>query len=188
RRAAADPAGLPPPRRAHVAPHAGVLAGLLPDREPTIRRIAEVARSAAGGPEGVVHGDLYEGQVLVDQRGALSLIDLDGAGTGPVLDDCATVVAHLWALAQWRPAAATRITRWADAYVAAATGIVDPHALRHRAAGVLLGLAAGGFAVGETTWHDTAVERLAAAARLAGIADEEVLMATSPRSHARPAR
>jgi tRNA A-37 threonylcarbamoyl transferase component Bud32 len=169
RMARAEVQHLPGPARTpDITHHAEVLTGLLPGDEGLIRRVAAVAEGAAGPDDAVVHGDLYEAQLIVGHRGELALLDLDGVGEGALVDDCATMLAHLHVLAQWRPAAASAIRAWARGYARACGAHVDPVRLRHRTAGVLLALAAGGFTVQEPCWEGTARQRLDLAVELVG--------------------
>ena len=65
--------------------------------------------AAGWSADAVVHGDLYDDQVFVDDRFRLALVDLDDVGLGDPLLDAANACAHLLALAAARPAQAKRL-------------------------------------------------------------------------------
>jgi hypothetical protein len=170
RRLAVVPTGLEraPARPFGVGRGAAALGALLPERAAAIAAVAAAARAAVdrGDRLVTVHGDLHGGQVLVDDDGGLGLVDLDGTGPGRVVDDAATVLAHALLVGRRRSAARARSGRWADGYVAAVAALVDPARVRRRAAGVLLGLAAGSVGA-DDAWRATAHARLDLAAHLA---------------------
>ena len=62
-----------------------------------------MVRSVGRSDDWVVHGDLYENQVLFDGA-TLGLIDLDDLGPGDPLLDAANFCAHLLLLGTSRPA------------------------------------------------------------------------------------
>jgi Ser/Thr protein kinase RdoA (MazF antagonist) len=55
---------------------------------------AELAPTSLSSSTSVIHGDLHDGNVLVD-GGRLGLIDFDGAGIGDPMRDVVAVAAHL---------------------------------------------------------------------------------------------
>ena len=160
-----------PPRPFGVRRGADGLRALLPEHTDVIEAVAAAAEAAADPADPVVtiHGDLHEAQILVDDRGALGLVDLDGTGPGALLDDAATMLAHLWLVGRWHPSTRTRSDAVASAYHRAIGVLVDPDRVSRRAAGVLLGLAAGSFTAADAGWREEAIARLDAAARLAGV-------------------
>ncbi|UJP40148.1 phosphotransferase family protein [Cellulomonas palmilytica] len=130
--------------RAHAVA-AGVRAGL---------------RSTDAGPVVPTHGDLHEGQLLVDGSGRVTgLLDVDTVGPGHLVDDVACLLAHVHAVHPSTPTLGDALRRWADE----ARAFVDLEALRVRVAGVLLSLAAGAVPVGADEPH-TDSERLLTAA------------------------
>lgn len=130
--------------RAHAVA-AGVRAGL---------------RSTDAGPVVPTHGDLHEGQLLVDEAGRVTgLLDVDTVGPGHLVDDVACLLAHVHAVHPSTPALGEVLRRWTDE----AQAFVDLEALRVRVAGVLLSLAAGAVPVGADEPH-TDSERLLTAA------------------------
>ncbi len=109
-----------------------------------------VARS---GP--VVHGDLHEGQLLVDGSGAITgLIDIDDLGPGDPVDDPATLLGHL----EYRSITATdpRLSARVHDHVVDLRdhfgAIHGTGPLELVTAAVLVGLATGPFRVQATGW------------------------------------
>ncbi|ADB30497.1 aminoglycoside phosphotransferase [Kribbella flavida DSM 17836] len=116
------------------------------------------------GPIVPVHGDLYEAQLLVDHRGAITgLLDVDTAGPGDRLDDLACLLGHLSVLAQVLPANADAITGLADRCLSTFDRQADPRQLRLRVASVVLSLATGPHRVQEAGWQQTTRRRVALA-------------------------
>ncbi len=159
-----------PSRPFGVSRGATALTALLPSRSALIAQVAAAAEAAVDPSDPVVtiHGDLHEAQILCAADGTLGLVDLDGTGPGPLLDDAATMLAHVLLVQRWHPSSAARTSAWADAYTDAVDRLVPADRVRRRAAGVLLGLAAGAVGTGRAGWRDQAEGRLALAARLAG--------------------
>lgn len=88
-------AGYRPEVHARVAPVLAIVAGDL--------------RATTAGPLGLVHGDLHDGQVLVDEAGGLAVLDWDTLAVGEDALDAGNVWAHAdlrQILGQWSPAAA----------------------------------------------------------------------------------
>jgi hypothetical protein len=61
---------------------------------------------------GLVHGDLNDANVLVEDGAVTGVVDLDRSGAGVPDDDRATLLAHLDALAIYRPADAAIVGRY----------------------------------------------------------------------------
>jgi aminoglycoside phosphotransferase len=148
--------GLPPrrPRRttaAKIASHSRLLRHLLPDEAPALAHLAELYGEEAPQPLTTVHGDLHDGQVLARDGRVTGLLDLDDVGPGELVDDLALLIARVRA-------------RSRDAYarelLSAFGTAVDPHELRRRAAGALLGRATAPFRVQAPDWRATARERI----------------------------
>lgn len=117
-------------------------------------------RTTDAGPLVATHGDLHEGQLLVDDAGRpTGLLDVDTAGPGRLVDDVACLLAHLRAVQPATPATEATVARW----TVEAAALVDPAALRVRVAGVLLSLAAGALPAEPGGPHDAAERMLAAA-------------------------
>jgi Ser/Thr protein kinase RdoA (MazF antagonist) len=157
------------PRRSwrEKAPHyASVLAAALPSVAEQAREVAEAVMCEAGPePATVVHGDLYEGQLLVSGGRICGLLDVDTAGPGERLDDLACLLGHLSVLARMNRDRAGTILRAGAAYLAAFERVVDPADLRYRTAAVVLSLATGPHRVQEQDWPANTRDRLDLAAQ-----------------------
>lgn len=165
-----------PPRPFGVQRGADSLCALLPEHTGLIRAIARGAEAAVASDDPVVtiHGDLHEAQIIVGADGTLGLVDLDGTGPGALLDDAATTLAHLVVLGRWHPPTMSRTDAYAADYTRAVAAVVDPSRVRHRAAGVMIGLAAGAFTAADRRWREECLGRLALAAELADIDPEDL--------------
>ena len=150
---------------------ARVVARLLPDHGCAAGRVAEaiVARAEESDPpdEMIVHGDLYENQVLVDGE-RFGLIDLDDVGPGDPLLDAANFSAHLLLLGTSGTPAGGLILRYRDELRAAFCRRLDagPAALAWREAYCLLRLASGPFRVLHPEWPRRMAARLALASEV----------------------
>ena len=147
------------------------MARLLPDHGCAAGRVAEavIARAEESDPaeESIVHGDLYENQVLVDGE-RLGLIDLDDVGPGDPLLDGANFSAHLLLLGTSGTPAGGLILRYRDELRAAFCRRFDADgaALAWREAYCLLRLVPGPFRVLHPEWPRRMAERLALAAEV----------------------
>jgi hypothetical protein len=144
--------GADPTRFADPTRHVGGLGELVPDRRAELERVAAVARDVAG-PGVPVHGDLHDGQLLVEDGGIVGLLDVDGAGTGRLAQDAGSLVAHLEALGEVWPAADARVRAYADEVAHAYGRSLDPSDLARGAAGAWLGLATGPYRVQDPGWE-----------------------------------
>lgn len=190
-------AGLLPPAGSSAA-RSQVQAGLR--HLDLVRRLApEASRAVEGFDPGelagvsrvdaFIHGDLHEGQVLVEGGSLIGLLDLDTAGFGDPRDDWATLLAHLSVLAS--EAGSEERARFAD-YGAEVREILwrvsgDEQSRREamaRVAAVVLGLAAGPFAALTPGWGDLVDRRvrLAAGWLRAAAGDESGLIQVSQPS------
>lgn len=153
---------------------ARLVARLLPGEGCAAGRVAEAVVACAeesGQPEArIVHGDLYESQVLVDGD-KLGLIDLDDLGPGDGLLDAANFCAHLLVLGASGPPAAAVVLRYREELRAAfLRGLdADPFALAWREAYCLLRLAAGPFRVLHEDWPRRMSARVALAAEVLSV-------------------
>jgi Ser/Thr protein kinase RdoA (MazF antagonist) len=113
-------------------------------------------------PDRLVHGDLYEDQVFVDDDFSLGLIDVDDLGPGDPVLDAANFCAHLLALGVSVPSAWDRLVAYRtlvrDAFLARLD--VTPAALAWREALALLLLASGPFRVLDPNWPEAIGRRL----------------------------
>lgn len=144
-------AGPSPPR---IADHVATLVRALPDAADDVRRLAARAADLGRRPDRTVHGDFYEAQVLTANGHVTGLLDIDGVRRGNAIDDAATLVGHLVALAHVHRRAAPRIHAYRAEVQAAAGDRVGPELLHDTVTGVLLGLATTSFRRQETDWPD----------------------------------
>lgn len=142
--------------------YAEVVAGVLPEQATRVRALgAEVAGYRDDGAAVPVHGDFYENQLHVTADGRIcGLLDIDTAGAGDRLDDLACLLGHLSVLAQIEQDRARDITVLGSRYLAAFDRVVDPVALRYRAAAVVLSLATGPHRVQERGWPRATRDRV----------------------------
>jgi hypothetical protein len=176
-----------------LAPHyAAVVGAALPAEAARAADLADALRTeATTGWTVPTHGDLYENQILVDDRGRIcGLLDVDTAGPGDQLDDLACLLGHLSVLAQIDRTRAPLITRAAARYQAAFEATVPPDQLRYRAAAVVVSLATGSHRVQEPAWPAATRRRLELAERwLAAARDVHVdheMSELSPPAHRPP--
>ncbi|WP_435738740.1 phosphotransferase [Cellulosimicrobium sp. PMB13] len=125
-------------------------------------RVAAAVRAAGDrglGPVVATHGDFHAANILLDgeaaptdvrEQGAAAvggrvgvLLDVDTLGPGHRVDDLACVVAHLAVLPSLSAADYAGVDGLVDRCLAVFDAVVDPAALRLRAAGVVLSLASG---------------------------------------------
>lgn len=145
--------------------YAGMVGAAVPELMPWATELADaVVADSTYGPPVPVHGDFYEGQLLVDAQGNLTgVLDLDGAGPGDRLDDLACLVGHLSVLAQVLPGRAAEIEALGARCLSTFDRAVDPRQLRLRIASVVLSLATGPHRVQEAGWRQSTRDRLALA-------------------------
>jgi hypothetical protein len=116
----------------------------------------------------VVHGDLYEGQILVGDRFRLGLLDLDDLGYGDPVMDAATATSHLMSLADSHPGSAPLIMAYRRLLrrVLIEKLQTSDRALAGREALVMLSLASGPFRVLDPRWPARVRRRVKLAASL----------------------
>ena len=165
------PTAIGRPRPAPIdraAGHGALLVSILPRVSRRVHELlATLDRVRPDGPEVLVHGDLYDAQVLVDRDGVSGLLDLDDAGRGRRVDDLATFLGHLEALAESVPARGTAIDGYAGRVRPAFDAAVGPAALAASTAAVLVGLATGPFRVQQRGWASRVERRVGLAERSA---------------------
>lgn len=127
----------------------------------------------------VIHGDMYEGQLMVNEDFSLSVLDLDDMGIGDPAQDAASFCGHLVALADSYPAAAKRVMAYRGLLRATFMERFDlpPIAFAAREAAIMLQLAPGPFRVLEKRWPERVERRV----RLA----EAILDEARPTRHKR---
>ena len=104
-----------------------------------------------GDADVVVHGDLYDDQLLLRDGHVSGVVDVDGAGLGHPGDDAGNLLAHLLLLRRLSPAGAG-VHTWTPAVVEALRARHDVHELHRRTAAVLVGLATWPHSVQTDRW------------------------------------
>ena len=147
--------------------HAATLRALLPEEAPRIDRLLQATAIPPSGPGGTVHGDWHEAQLLVDGGAVTGILDLDRVHAGRLLDDAATMLAHLSVLSRMRPSSAQRIEHFSDHLLSAYTRHVGATPLRAATAAACLGLATGPFRACDAEWPSSTRQILRIAERWA---------------------
>lgn len=175
---------------ADVGAHVDSLVVTLPDASARVRRLHERLQvDRRGAPDAIgadvtVHGDLHDGQLVVDAAGTVvGLLDLDDVGRGDRADDLGNLIGHLVTLADTVDASPRRrIVDWLAGIgeLSDALGL-DPYEVARRGAAATLSLATGPFRSCEPRWQQATVRRIALA--------EELLLGNVPwPARERPAR
>lgn len=159
--------------------HAALLATVLPQLAPQLdllsARFAAEADAVRARSGTMVHGDLHEGQLVVDPRGAITgLLDIDDVGAGDPVDDLATLAAHLRFRASVLDADAPatrrrRLLASSDALRGRAARRHGTEAADVAVAAVLVGLATGPFRLQRDGWDEAVAATVADAAAVAGL-------------------
>jgi hypothetical protein len=159
-----------------VPEHVRLLSRLLPEEADRLQRLSEQIGPESRPVDGMIHGDLHEGQLLVRDCAVVGVLDLDTVGCGRLADDAANVLAHL---ASSISSAPKTVSPWLSATLGFAEMLLRAadtrhHAvdLRRRTAAALLGLAAAQFQSQHPAWPERVRERISAA---------EAWMATATR-------
>ena len=152
--------------------HARMLAAVLPRLRDRFHTLADRFESAGAAPaDGVVHGDLHEGQMVVHDGRVVGLFDLDDVGTGASIDDRANLVARLEYRAVVDAAGdRRRRTRLLDYGAGLRTSAVERHGAATfdlHVAACLVGLATGPFRLQGDGWRESVADLLDRAERLA---------------------
>ncbi|HEX9642948.1 MAG TPA: aminoglycoside phosphotransferase family protein [Acidimicrobiia bacterium] len=164
-----------------------LLRRLVPEEEGSLEELANAIGPELDARSVPVHGDLYEGQILVMSGTVSGLLDVETFGMGRAGEDQAAMIGHL-SLWQQISAQPERTRRLGNRFLAAWDRRLDPVDLRRRAAAVILSLATGPFRVQRPAWPEETKRRIRlaeswmASARLAG---ERSLTAGSSPSHGR---
>lgn len=138
-----------------AAHYADVVAGCLPDERARLDELVGHYGELDGGehPVVAVHGDFYEGQILVDRGRVSGLLDVDTAGTGHRIDEWATMLAHVCVLGLLHPKA-RRIKRYGAELLTEVERRFPAAQLRPRISAAVLGLATGPFRVLLPRWPE----------------------------------
>lgn len=144
--------------------YADVVAACLPDERTRLDRlVGRYGHIEAGQyPVVPVHGDFYEGQLLVDRGHVTGLLDVDTAAAGHRIDEWATLLAHLSVLGLLHPKA-RRIKRYGAELLAQVEGQYPAADVRPRISAAVLGLATGPFRVLLPSWPELTRRRIALA-------------------------
>jgi len=172
----ADPTGLAT-RTGRVADgigHAQLVAAVAPEVGPALdaltTRFAAEAEAVAARSGAAVHGDLHEGQLIVDGEGSVTgLLDLDDLAVGDPVDDLATLIGHLRFRAgglDVASAAARRLHDHVRALHDHAAAWVGAEAIDVAVAAVLVGLATGPYRVQHDGWPERVADVVADATAL----------------------
>jgi hypothetical protein len=140
-----------------------VLSALLPEESEQLEALAHEIGPETDEPDGAIHGDFYEAQVMVTRERVSGLLDFDTFGWGRRIDDAATLLGHLAVLTEGHDS--LRLRRFAGEALSRADARFDPGSLRRRVAAVILSLAGGPFRVQRPHWPQATAARLGLAAR-----------------------
>ena len=163
--AACDPTGLPAVRsRILDAPiHAAMLASVLPSERSRLEHFGALMRVALNASNqrqtNVIHGDLHEGQVVIDQGRIAGLLDIDDVGPGDPIDDVIVPVGHLRYRASVSSGNADRTTALADDLLRAFASDYSQADLAIGVGAVLIGVATSPFRLQRPDWP-TSVARV----------------------------
>lgn len=153
--------------------HAKMLAAVVPDQAPRLRDLSRLLDALhETTPRRVVHGDLYERQLLVEGSEIVGVVDLDDAGCGEVVDDLANVIAHLLILAPSAGRHRQQVLRYATSLGESFRRVVDGRQLEVRIAAALISLGTGPFRARHRGWRAGVRRRIDMAVRRAEAARE----------------
>jgi tRNA A-37 threonylcarbamoyl transferase component Bud32 len=153
--------------------HAKMLAAVLPDQAPRLSDLSRLLDSLhEPTPRRVVHGDLYERQLLVEGSEIVGVVDLDDVGVGEVVDDLANVIAHLLILAPSAGRHRQQVLRYTASLGESFRRVVDGRQLEVRIAAALISLGTGPFRARHRGWRAGVRRRIDMAVRRAEAARE----------------
>jgi Ser/Thr protein kinase RdoA (MazF antagonist) len=133
-----------------------------------LQRLSEQIGPEARPVDGMIHGDLHEGQLLVRDGAVVGVLDLDTVGRGRRADDAANALAHLASTIASAPPTVmspglSATLGFAEMLLRAADTRHHAVDLRRRTAAALLGLAAAQFQSQHPAWPERVRERISAA-------------------------
>ena len=132
---------------AAVAPE---LAERLDDLAPAFAALSD---RAAGRSGPVIHGDLYDAQVVTDGSRITGVLDIDDAGPGDPIDDRATVIGFLMVKALHAGSCRRPLMRYAAHLRRGFSAHADESDLDLATAAVIVGLATGPFRTQRAEWR-----------------------------------
>jgi hypothetical protein len=148
-----------PARYADVRRHVITLAALLPDRAAELAQLQSCV-GEVGGPLGLLHGDLHDGQLLVESDRITGLLDLDGVGRGPIALDVGRLLANIEVAEGHSPDGARVAPGYARAVEAATRHLAPESEVAKAAAAAWIGLATGPHRVQSTDWRSRCNARI----------------------------
>lgn len=141
--------------------HARMLAAVMPATASRLEELADRFERSPAPPAGtVIHGDLHEGQIIIEQGSIVGVLDIDDAGPGLAVDDRANMLARLAYRATTDSVRSTGIRAYADRLRHDSHARFDAEALDLHTAAALMGLATGPFRLQSRGWNDTVVSLL----------------------------
>lgn len=139
--------------------HVALLSDIVPQLASDVARVAARAAELDGSLVGV-HGDLHDGQLLLQGGQVTGVLDVDGAGLGLLAQDAGNLIAHVEVVGELWPAAAPRCAGFAGQLREAYLELVDPDDLATATAGAWLGLATGPHRAQEPGWPQNTRHRI----------------------------
>ena len=107
-----------------------------------------------------VHGDLHDGQLLLDADRIVGLLDVDGSGTGHLASDVGNLVAHVEVVGELWPEVADRCDALAQGLRDAFRPTVGAADLARATAAAWLGLATGPRMAQDDDWREATRARI----------------------------
>ncbi len=145
-----------PSVRDRAAINASMLAEVLPHERLRLERISEsIGSTYSSFQRATIHGDLHEGQVLIESGRVTGLLDVDDVGVGSLVDDRASMIAALRSHAVTRSATRRRVLQHAETLRIDSHRSIDPRELDCVTAAALVTLAAGPFRIRHRDWSTT---------------------------------
>lgn len=135
--------------------------------------LAAIASDPLHPAHTIVHGDLHDAQLRIDERGAIvGVLDVDGAGPGDPLDDLARLCGHVLAVSvvgdgTTNPVASDSVAKYAERLRREFREVgEEPAQFDRRVAAALMGLATGPFRSQAAGWQELTDRLLEHVARL----------------------
>ena len=135
--------------------------------------LAAIASDPLHPAHTIVHGDLHDAQLRIDERGVIvGVLDVDGAGPGDPLDDLARLCGHVLAVSvvgdgTTNPVASDSVAKYAERLRREFREVgEEPAQFDRRVAAALMGLATGPFRSQAAGWQELTDRLLEHVARL----------------------